>query len=60
MERTPEESRPTDKNYRDSIVIFPTLTTKDRHQLQPFNHLIERFEKYMNADRCLHCNRFFF
>ena len=49
MERTPEESRPTDKNYRDSIVIFPTLTTKDRHQLQPFNHLIERFEKYMNG-----------
>ncbi len=54
IERTSEESRPTDKNYRDSIIIFPTLTTKDRHQLEPFNHLREQFEGYMNkADVCI-------
>jgi len=54
IERTSEEGRPNDKNYSDSILIFPTLTTKDRHQLKPFKSIREEFAQYMKeADVCI-------
>jgi len=43
IERTTVEGPSTDKNFTDNIIIFPTLSTKDRHMLQPFNELKNQF-----------------
>jgi len=54
IQRTSEESKSVDPNYPDNILIFPTLSPKDRHQLEPFKSLGLEFANYMEqADVCI-------
>lgn len=54
LERTTEEQKPTDSNYKSNILVYPTMSPKDGHELEPYRTIRNNFIEYMDkADACV-------
>lgn len=54
IERTTEESQPTDSNYLHNVLIYPTLSPKEEENDEPYKTIIDKFENYMkSSDVCI-------
>lgn len=52
--RTGIESKIKDDTIIDNLIIAPTLSPKDGHEIEPFKAILKNFEDYMNtAEICL-------
>lgn len=53
LERTTEEQKPADANYSASMLVYPTMSPKDGHELEPFKTIRNHFVNLMKtADAC--------
>lgn len=54
IERTTFERKPTDTNYTEDFLIYPTLSPKDGAEEEPYKTIRDRFVQFMkDADACV-------
>lgn len=54
IEATSEETRSSDPNYIENLLVYPTISPKDGEEKEPYKTIREYFENYMDiANFCI-------
>lgn len=54
IERTTSEAKPTDSNYIEDFLIYPTVSPKDGYEIEPYVTIRKQFDNFMKeAEICI-------